>query len=902
MEKTTTGFGLTKLNFGKSKLSSRKFFNLIFSVVLVINVGAVGLAGLSLYESYHAHINHTKNNAQNLSLILEKNVESTLNRTNLILADVANQTVQSMQYPNGIEQLNRFLVKQREYLIDVNNLTIIDNNEQAIYKFNNQFYPALLEKTDFYNKTKKAKPHELIISEPVQLGNEKAWKIILSKKIEISGQFYGVVYTVLPIDNLNTLFQSISIGKGGSIVVRNRDFKLITHFPKDEFYQYETNQLPSKTFMSAVEKNLSAHTYVGASPVDNIERIYSFKKIGNYPLYINVGLSPDDILVEWKSEVYKLTIILAFFIFVSIGGGIFIFNSWRTISKNDEKLQLILNSTGEALYGCDKFGICTFCNKACIEILGYNSEEDLLGQNIHALLHHTHEDGTHFPIHECTIHHSIGKQISPLVDTEVFWRKDGVAIPVEYQSYPQIVNGSVVGAVVTFTDITERKKINNIIWRQANYDTLTELPNRHQFQQCLEQEMHVSLTKEQEFALLFIDLDHFKDVNDSMGHHTGDVLLQEVAQRLRNCIRKSDTVARLGGDEFTIILSNMTNQNEIDTIAENIIASLDAPFILNSTQITISGSIGITRYPKDATTVEGLLKNADQAMYVAKDAGRNCYHYFSIEMEMKLKKRMETYHDLREAISKNQFQFYLQPVIDLETNKITKAEALLRWIHPEKGFIGPGDFIPVAEQMGLIEEIGKWVFKASTTWLAQWLKNTNYQYPLQLSINMSPLQLENPHIVTEWEEHLKSIGLPPHHVVIEITEGLLLENNVSNNGKITAFREMGIQISIDDFGTGYSAMSYLYKYNIDFIKIDRSFVNNMKDGVKNKTIIEALILMAHRLGIKVVAEGIETEEQKLILAQSDCDYGQGYLLCRPIPPAEFVKLTNFSTRPLCITT
>jgi PAS domain S-box-containing protein len=565
MEKTTTGFGLTKLNIGKKKISSKQFFKLLLTTVIFTNAIAIGLATYSMYESHESILQHTRNNAENLSLILQKNVESTVNRISLILSDVSNETIQTSSETNGLEKLSNFLNIQREYLSEIDNLGIINAQASLIYQFNTPFYQELTSKSNFYEITKKSSKNTLVVSDPLILGKTNEVYLILSKKIEKNGNFYGVTFTVLPINYLNSLFQSISMGEHGSIVLRNSAAKLITHYPENNLaYSFTNNKPPSLIFQNALKNKLSHLTYRVVSTVDNQDRIYSFQKIGKLPLYINIGLAPEDVLISWNQELLKIGGLLFIFFIISSSGAIYIFNSWRTISKNDDKLQLILQSAGEAIYGIDNKGLCTFCNKACIQLLGYQHESELLGKHMHSLIHHTSKDGKHQHSKDCNIRQTLSHGLCITSEDDIFWRPDGICFPVEYQSYPQIANGKIVGAVVNFTDITEKKQINNIIWKQANFDTLTQLPNRYQFQQKLHDELEKTEKSQQKFALLFIDLDHFKDVNDSMGHHTGDILLQEVANRLSNCVRKDDTVARLGGDEFTVILSNIIEGESVD--------------------------------------------------------------------------------------------------------------------------------------------------------------------------------------------------------------------------------------------------------------------------------------------------------------------------------------------------
>jgi len=409
------------------------------------------------------------------------------------------------------------------------------------------------------------------------------------------------------------------------------------------------------------------------------------------------------------------------------------------------------------------------------------------------------------------------------------------------------------------------------------------------FYERLAQEMKKSRRVGLPLALLFLDLDHFKDVNDTLGHCKGDLLLKEMAQRLLNCVRNTDTVARLGGDEFTIIVAELQEQDSIERLAQDILNQLTKPFELAGEIAYVSVSIGITLYPEDTDDIDVLIKNADQAMYAAKDQGRNCRHYFTISMQEAALTRMRLINDLRNALVERQFRLAYQPIVELSTGSIHKAEALIRWQHPTRGLISPADFIPVAEATGMIIDIGDWVFREAAQQAAQWRIKHHEQF--QVSINKSPVQFQkegNGHLA--WFEHLRELGLPGESVVIEITEGLLMDAGALITGQLLAFRDAGIQVSLDDFGTGYSSLSYLKKFDIDYLKIDQSFTRNLSPDANDLALCEAIIVMAHKLGIKVIAEGIETQEQCDLLMAAGCDYGQGYLFSKPVAADEFEKL------------
>jgi len=449
-------------------------------------------------------------------------------------------------------------------------------------------------------------------------------------------------------------------------------------------------------------------------------------------------------------------------------------------------------------------------------------------------------------------------------------------------------NGVISRYVALFSDITEKKKNEEIIWWQANYDELTGLPNRSQFQQKLRDEIKRSTRDNLSFALLLLDLDTFKEVNDTLGHDRGDMLLKIAANRIGHCIRGSDTVARLGGDEFTIILPGVSKQKDIDSFSSKLISKLSEPYNLGDEVVHISASIGVTIFPEDATSIEALVKNADQAMYVSKNRGRNRFSRFTHSLQEAAQKKLRISNDLRKAIENNEFTVHYQPIINLTTNRIAKAEALLRWNHPSVGLISPRDFIPVAEEIGVITEIGDWVFKEVQKDQDIW--STAGHADISVSINMSPVQFKVP--VKEFGRNWL-YGNRKKNFSVEITEGLLLNSEPETLKKLYLLRDAGIEVSIDDFGTGYSSLSYLKEFDIDYLKIDQSFVRNLENDLNDVTLSEAIIVMAHKLGLKVIAEGVENITQHKILAAAGCDYAQGNVYSCPVPAKQFEALVGF---------
>ena len=560
------------------------------------------------------------------------------------------------------------------------------------------------------------------------------------------------------------------------------------------------------------------------------------------------------------------------------------------IGASEAKLRAIVDTAMDAVVQMDAAGMIAGWSGQAANMFGW-SREEALGQPLQEMIIPSQYRAAHLQ----GMRHFLATGEAPILNKRIeilALRRSGEEFHAELTI--SMVHWQGKHEFCAFiSDITEKKQADALIWKQANFDPLTHLPNRHMFHLRLEQEIQNTQRTGLKLALLFIDLDRFKEVNDTLGHNVGDQLLTEVAQRLSLSVRKTDMVARLGGDEFTIILSQLTDTQQVDSVAQNILSSLAAPFTLNNEMAYVSASMGITLYPEDADEVEQLLMNADQAMYAAKKRGRNRFSYFNPSLKEEAQARLKLINDIRIALVDNQFEVYFHPIIDLKTGQIVKAEALLRWQHPIRGMASQMEIIPLAEETGLIVEIGDWVFREAALWASRW--QTICPGGLQIGINMSPVQFqaEGEHIAG-WLDYLQEIGLSGKHIVIEITEGLLLHVDSAISDILQRFKDAGIQVSIDDFGTGYSALSYLKKFDIDYLKIDLSFVRDLETDPNDRALSEAIIMMAHKLGLKVIAEGVETEGQRKLLAAAGCDYAQGYLFAKPIPAQAFEVLLRQS--------
>jgi len=575
--------------------------------------------------------------------------------------------------------------------------------------------------------------------------------------------------------------------------------------------------------------------------------------------------------------------------FLNLYGKEQVFCSVQNISDRkaaEESIRLaasVYENSSEAMTVADPDGTILTVNPAFTKITGYSSEE-VVGKNRGVLSSGRHNE-EFFETMWGDIN-ATGNWQGEVWDR----RKNGEIYPA-WLTINTVYDkdGAVYRRIYLFSDNTAWKESEALIWRQANFDTLTQLPNRQMFRDRLTQDIKKADRSNKSLILMFLDLDWFKEINDSLGHDIGDKLLQETAKRISSCVREVDMVARLGGDEFTIILNEFDPDNSASRIASEILNKLSEPFFLNEKMSYISASIGITTYPKDTKNIDELIKNADQAMYEAKNLGRNRYIYFTPSMQENARYKMQMADDLRLAIAEKQLFLVYQPIVQLSTGIIHKAEALLRWQHPKFGLTLPSQFIPIAEHTGLILDIGDWAFRQSITQVKHW--NEVLQQEIQVSVNVSPVQFNDrsKKFAPIWTQ-LKEAGLNGKHILVEITESLLLKANTSTNNQLLAFRDAGIQVALDDFGTGYSSMSYLKAFDIDYIKIDQSFISGISTKSDDMALCEAMIIMAHKLNMLVIAEGVETTEQRDLLLKMGCDYAQGYLFSKPVSPDDFEML------------
>lgn len=559
----------------------------------------------------------------------------------------------------------------------------------------------------------------------------------------------------------------------------------------------------------------------------------------------------------------------------------------QEIWEEKERAQVTLQSIGDAVITTDLLGNVEYINPVAEDLTGWSAAQ-AIGRPLAEVFNIVDEETgkqVDNPVIKCIRE---GRIVGLANHTELV-HKDGHRFAIEDSASP-IKNrmGATIGAVLVFHNVSEKRDMLRQMAHQAYHDSLTGLPNRVLFNDRLSLAMAQAHRNHEMLAVMFLDLDRFKQVNDMMGHAKGDALLKHVAGKLLRCLRDTDTVARLGGDEFAILLPRFSHLEDIAKTAQKIISCLDHAWKIDEQEFHITASLGIALYPSDGDDPETLLKHADTAMYRAKDRGRNNYQLYTPAMNTRITERLKMENDLRHALQRGEFRVFYQPQVNFKTGKVVGIEALVRWQHPERGLIPPAEFIPMAEETGLIVPMGEWVLLQACTANMAWQKQGFT--PTKVSVNISACQFGQRNLTGTVARILKTTGLEPKWLELEITESALMKDVDSAIKILNDLTNMGVNISIDDFGTGYSSLAYLKRFPIHTLKIDRSFIKDVATDAGDAAIVSTVISMAQNLNLKVIAEGVETEEQLSFLEQRQCNEVQGFLFSRPVPPEDLEEL------------
>ncbi|MBR0568118.1 EAL domain-containing protein [Azoarcus sp. L1K30] len=556
----------------------------------------------------------------------------------------------------------------------------------------------------------------------------------------------------------------------------------------------------------------------------------------------------------------------------------------RSLRNTTTLQRAILDGSEYAIVSTDPEGLIELFNPAAERIFGWRAAE-VCGRATPVLLYPAEEVDRLERMHGKGFLALVGDARDGIVSTQqelTLRRKNGETFPASLSVSPlHGPDGTIRGYLGIASDIGERKAAESRIRFLAHYDALTELPNRNYLGQRLSDALERCKRQDRQLALLFLDLDRFKYVNDSLGHQAGDLLLQAVSRRFMSCVRADDTVARTGGDEFVILLPSLHDRGRVVEVASRILAALRDPFDIRGQRLTISPSIGIAIYPDDGADAETLIKHADAAMYQAKEAGRNAYRFFDQQLSRRASERLMIENELRLALERKEFVLYYQPQLDVASGEITGMEALLRWQHPERGLVPPDAFIPIAEDSGLIVPIGDWVLRTACAQAHAWRVSGLIEVPV--AVNLSARQFDQPDLPAQIASVLQATGLPTHCLELELTESLVMRDPERSSDTLSRCKALGVSIAVDDFGTGYSSLAYLRRFPINRLKIDRSFIKDIVDEPDDAAIAQTIIAMAHSLRLSVVAEGVERLDQLRLLQHWQCDMYQGFLSSRPLP-------------------
>jgi diguanylate cyclase (GGDEF)-like protein/PAS domain S-box-containing protein len=552
-----------------------------------------------------------------------------------------------------------------------------------------------------------------------------------------------------------------------------------------------------------------------------------------------------------------------------------------------ERAVVTLNSIGDAVLCTDISGNITYLNLVAETMTGWRRDEAIgkplaeVFRIIDGATRKTAQDPMEMAVAQ---NRTVGLTVNC-----VLIRRDGFESPIEDSAAPiHDRAGRVTGAVIVFHDVSAARAMSIRMTHSAQHDVVTNLPNRLLLNDRICQSIVLAHRQKKSLAVIFLDLDRFKYINDSLGHAVGDKLLQSVSRRLLAGVRGSDTVSRQGGDEFVILLSEISHPEDAATSAKKILLLLSAPHSIAGQDLRVDGSIGISVYPGDGEDAETLIKNADTAMYHAKENGRNNFQFFKADMNLRAVERQSLEGKLREALEREEFLLHYQPKVNLDTGEITGVEALIRWQHPDRGLVAPAQFVPIAEDCGLILPIGRWVLREACRQAREW-QQAGLPFN-RISVNVSATEFRAKNFVAEIGTSLKETGLEARYLDLELTESVLMHHAESSATILHALKAIGVHLAVDDFGTGYSSLSYLQQFPIDILKIDKSFIQRLTGGLDDSPIVGAIINMGKSLKLRVIAEGIETQQQLALLQAQHCGEGQGYLFSRPVAAAQFTDL------------
>ena len=854
-------------------------------LIAAITIGTTIMAG----NFRERTLNSSKRELENTVLLLARHFEQQFEDFGAIQEDIA-KYIQSAGVDTGDYRrrmsnpdIHEMLKAKIGALSYVGGINLFDSDGALINSSLIWPVPAInVADRAYFKSFKSGARSPSFLVEPVYSRLTGAWTVVLARKLTgRNGEFLGVIGRGIEPAHFEKFFASVALGNDASISMVHRDGTLLARYPHNE--SMIGHNFKSGPMFQRVLSQGGTATGVFNSPLDGQDRLGAAYTLSGFPILVVATTTVSAALADWRAQAKFLIGVGGLSVLVITAMLFLVVRklshqhrlSQQRLRREKRRLDTAVNNMTQGLLLFDSSERLIVCNQRYLDMYGLSTEVVKQGCSFREVIAHRKATGSFMDdVDEyCErVRREIGLRKSMIIETP-----DGRAI--------QIVNEPLAdgGWVATHEDITERRHAEARITHLAHYDALTDLPNRALFHEQLKREL-ARIAPGEQLAVMYIDIDEFKSVNDTLGHLIGDELLKSVAVSLGRCIRDTDFVARLGGDEFAIVQTGVGTADDVTGLVTRVLDTIREPYECLGHQVTTDASIGIALAPQHGTDLDQILKNADLAMYAAKSAGRRTYRFFEPEMDARVRARRILEMDLRQAISDGAFEVHYQPCVSLRDNKITGCEALLRWRHSERGMISPAEFIPVAEETGLINQLGEWVLTTACAEATTWPEH------IKLAVNVSPVQFKSGTLALKIVAALAASGLPASRLELEITEAVLIRDDEVALAILHQLRTIGVGLALDDFGTGYSSLSYLQRFPFDKIKIDRSFISDLANDGASSSIVQAVVNIAAASNMTTTAEGVETEQQRSLLYILGCTEMQGYLFSPAIPAVEIRRL------------
>jgi diguanylate cyclase (GGDEF)-like protein len=855
-------------------------------LIAAIAIGATIMAG----NFRERALRNSERELENTVLLLARHFDQQLEDFEVVQKDLITfirssliTTTEHFRHRMSSEDIHLMLKSKIEAVSYVGGVNVFDVEGKLINSSAAWPAPPVNVADRAYFKTFKSGPQSPnVVIEPVYSRVTGVWTTVIARKVTgPNGEFLGVIGRGIEPANFEKFFASVALGSGAAISMHHRDGTLLARYP-------HVGEMIGKNFKSGPPSQqlvfeLAQTTSRLTSPLDGEHRVISSRALAKFPIVIVAATTTAAALADWRAQI-SILIAVAGLSVAAITVLLFLVvrklsqqhrASQQRLTLEMQRLDTAVNNMTQGLLLFDSSQRLVICNQRYIEMYGLSAEVVKPGCSFRDVIAHRKQTGSftgNVDQYVARVLHDVDQRNAMIITTP-----DGRSV--------QVVNEPLAdgGWVATHEDVTEQRRAEARITHLAHYDALTDLPNRTLFHEQLKQELS-GVAADRQLAVLYIDIDEFKSVNDSLGHMIGDELLKAVAVSLSACVRERDFVARLGGDEFAIVQTGITDVADVTELVHRIYDAIRTPYQCLGHQVTTDASIGIALAPRDGADIDQILKNADLAMYAAKAAGRRTHRFFEPEMDAQVRARRMLEIELRQAIIDGGFEVYYQPCLSLQDNRITGCEALVRWRHPQRGMISPADFVPIAEDTGLINQLGEWVLTTACKEAAGWPAD------VRLAVNVSPVQFKSGTLALKVIAALAASGLAASRLELEITEAVLIRDDDAALAVLHQLRAIGVRIALDDFGTGYSSLGYLQRFPFDKIKIDRCFITGIAEPEGSASIVEAVVTIAAARRMTTTAEGVETEEQRELLRALGCSEMQGYLFSAPKPAADVRQL------------